>query len=342
MENALDLKRHSKYFFLGSFVLITIISAIIAWPFVSAVFGGVVLGYFFFPVYSFILKRLKNESLSAFIASILVLVILVVPFLFIGNAIFNESAKFFFTVRDINFEDLGEVINKYLGDFLGENIDISAFLKDALNKVSVGILQGIDKFVLDIPQKILSGFVMLFLLFYLFKDGKKLLFSIKEGLPLKRKYKEDIAKKFNDTIYATMYGIVLTAIIQGIIASIGFWIFDVSSPILWGVVMIILAMLPFIGAAFIWFPAALFKLASGETTNGIGLLLYGLFIVSTIDNIIRPKIIGSRSKVHPALILIGALGGIKLFGLIGVIVGPLILAILTVFFDLYLSEEYEA
>ena len=105
--------------------------------------------------------------------------------------------------------------------------------------------------------------------------------------------------------------------------------------------MIILAMLPFIGAAFIWFPASLFKLASGETTNGIGLLLYGLFIVSTIDNIIRPKIIGSRSKVHPSLILIGALGGIKLFGLIGIVVGPLILAILTVFFDLYLSEDYE-
>lgn len=105
--------------------------------------------------------------------------------------------------------------------------------------------------------------------------------------------------------------------------------------------MTIAAMLPFVGTAIIWFPAALINLASGDTFNGLGLLIYGLLIISTIDNLIRPKIIGDRSKVNPGLILIGVLGGIGLFGLIGVIIGPLIMAILTVFFEIYISDEFE-
>ncbi len=338
METTLDLKKHSKYFFIGSFILISLISVILAWPFVAAIFGAIVLAYLFYPVYEFIFRRVKNETASAALVSLLVLVIFIVPLLFVGNTLFNEASKLFFEIKKINFEELG---TRYLDSLFGENIDISSLLKDALNRLSIFLLQYVDRFILELPQKILSGFVMFFVMFYLFKDGKRLLFSIKEALPLKRKYREDIAKKFNDTIYATMYGVVVTAIIQGIVGSIGLLIFDVPSPILWGSVMIISAMIPFAGAAFVWLPASIYKFSIGETTNGLGLFLFGLFIVSIIDNIIRPKIIGKRSKVHPALVLIGALGGIRLFGLIGVVVGPLILAILTVFFDLYLNEEYE-
>jgi len=335
---AFDLKKHSKYFFIASFLAIIVISIILAWPFVAAIFGSIVLAYLFFPVYEFVLKRLKNETLSAWIVTIIVILIFVVPLLFIGNALFSEASDLFFALRDINIEELGA---SYLDELFGENIDVNGLLKDGLSRLSVLLLRSIDKFILDFPQKVLSGFVMFFVMFYLFKDGRRLIFSVKEALPLKRRYKDDISKKFNETIYATMYGVVVTAIIQGIIGGIGLWIFKVQSPILWGGIMIIAAMLPFIGAAFVWLPAAIFKLAAGDTTNGLGLLLYGLFIVSTIDNIIRPKIIGKRSKVHPALILIGALGGINLFGLIGIVIGPLVLAILTVFFDLYLSEEFE-
>lgn len=338
MESGLDLKRHSKYFFIGSFLLIIILSIILAWSFVAAIFGAVVLSYLFYPVYDFIFRKIKSSTLSAFLVSILVVIIFVVPLLFITNTIIKESSNFFFAVRNIDFESLG---TNYIDRLVGENIDIPGLLEDALNRLSIVLIENVDKFILDLPKKILSVFVMLFVMFYLFKDGRKLIFNVKEALPLKRKYKDDIAKKFSDTIYATMYGLVVTAIIQGIVGGIGLWIFDVQNPILWGGVMIIASMLPFIGSAFVWLPAAILKLGAGDTANGAGLLIYGLFIVSTIDNIIRPKIIGRRSKVHPALVLVGALGGIRLFGLIGIIIGPLVLAILTVFFELYLIEEYE-
>ena len=254
----------------------------------------------------------------------------------------KESTDLFITIKGLNFEEIGEkYVTAILGESIAQNTDIINFIKDALNEISLVLLQKIDEFVFTIGEKILLAFVTLFVMFYLFKDGKKIMYSIKEALPLKRRYKNEISEKFNNTIYATMYGIVLTAIIQGSVAAVGFWFFHVRSPFLWGIVMVILAMIPLVGPAFIWLPAAIIKLSTGSTADGIGLLLYGIFIVSTIDNIIRPKIIGSRSKVHPVLVLLGVLGGLKLFGIIGIIIGPLILSILAVFFDIYMSEEFE-
>ncbi|MEK6826846.1 MAG: AI-2E family transporter [Nanoarchaeota archaeon] len=342
METSFELKKHSKYFFIASFIVILLVSIILAWPFVGAIFGAIVLAYLFYPVYNFVLKIIRNETISALITSITVIVILIFPILFIGNAVFNEAADLFIQVKNINFAEIEEkYLSTLFGEKLSENIGLSGSIKEALDRLTTALLQKTGEFIFTLHEKILQLFVTFFITFYLFKDGRGLLFSIKEALPLKRKYKNEIADKFNDTIYATIYGVVLTAIVQGIVGGIGLWIFNVSSPILWTLVMIILSMLPFIGAAFVWLPAAIIKLATGDAVNGVGLLLYGLLIVSTIDNIIRPKIIGSRSKVHPALILIGVLGGIKLFGIVGIIIGPLILSILTVFFEIYTSEEFQ-
>ncbi len=342
MEPALDLK-HSKYFFISSFLVVIAASVFLAWSFIGAILGGVVLAYLFSPLYNKLVSFFKNETVSAFITSFIVLALITIPLIFAGNAILNEATTFFYNVRNIDYTKIGEeYIEKFIGKPVNENIDIAKFIEDGLHKLSLSLLQNVDNFILSLPKMILSLFVMFFIMYYSLKDGKRLLFSLKEALPLKREYKENIANRFNDTIYATMYGVVVTAIVQGGIGALGFFIFGVSSPILWGIVMIILAMIPFVGAAFIWFPAALIKLASGDTLNGIGLLLYGIFIVSTIDNIIKPKIIGRRSKVHPALILIGVLGGLKLFGIIGIIIGPLLLAVLTVFFEIYINEAYES
>jgi len=319
-----------------------VISFLLAWSFIAAIFGAIVLAYLFHPVYDFIVKAIKNETLSAFITSIIVIGILIIPIIILGNVIFKEASDLFIQIKAIDFAQLQE---KYLSTFLGQKFGGSVtfidYIRDGLDRLSTAILQKTGEFIFSLHEKLLQLFVTFFLMFYLLKDGKRLLFSIKEALPLKRKYKNEIADKFNDTIYATMYGIVLTAIIQGTIGGIGLWIFKVQSPFLWGIVMIILSLFPFVGAAFVWLPAAIIKLSLGDTFNGIGLLLFGVFIVSTIDNIVRPKIIGSRSKVHPAMVLIGVLGGLRFFGIMGIIIGPLILAILTVFFEIYTSEEFE-
>ncbi len=339
MTEQINFREHSKYFFLAMMIILVGLGIWLVWPFVTALLGSLVLAYIFYPVYERLLLIIKNKNITAFIISALIIILLIFPFIFVANAILTESTQFFHKIGDINtIVDTieKEHISKYI-----TNVDVSAYVKDMLSKLTIKVMQGTEKFILGLPEKLLSFFVMLFTMFFLFRDGRKWTDIVKQELPLKERYKKHLSKRFNDTIYATLYGIIVTAFIQGAVGALGFYLFKVGSPILWGIVMVVLAMLPFLGAAFIWLPASVIKIASGDPANGVGLLLYGIFIISTIDNLIRPSIIGARGRIHPVLVLLGVLGGLQLFGLIGLIIGPLALALLVVFVELYLSEKYE-
>jgi len=335
MEN-LDLSKHSKYFFLGSFIGLIILSIILIKPYITAILGSVILSYLFYPLYKKLLLVVRNKSVASILISLLIIILLVTPTFFIANTLLTESSEFFNKLSDFDFSNIE---GKYFEGIFGQNIQISAYFKDALNRILINILQKTDEFIFNLPQKLVSVGVMFFIMFYLFKEGNQLVFLIKREIPLKAKYKRDLEIKFSSTLYATIYGLILTAVLQGIVASIGLYIFKVSSPIILGIVMIILAMLPYLGAALIWLPISVIKVVTGDVFNGVGLFLYGVLIVSTIDNVFRSYIICSKSGVHPVLVLLGVLGGLHIFGFIGIIIGPLTLAILMVFVELYLSEK---
>jgi predicted PurR-regulated permease PerM len=144
------------------------------------------------------------------------------------------------------------------------------------------------------------------------------------------------------------YGNITIAIMQGILGAIGFMIFGVPSPILWGFVMVLFALIPYFGTAVVWLPAALNLIFSGYlqnnsslTTRGIFLIVYGVLVISSIDNILKPKLIGAKANVHPILVLIGVLGGLSLFGFVGLFLGPMMLALLMTFIDIYEEEKDE-
>ncbi len=189
-------------------------------------------------------------------------------------------------------------------------------------------------------------FVVLFVMFFLFRDGKILVNKIERIMPLKSKHRKHVFKKLNDMTYAVVYGSIIIAIIQGTLGGIGFLIFGLPSPLLFGVVMIFASLIPYIGSSIIWFPAALILIFNGyinlETTpiiKGILLILYGIFIVGTIDNVLKPKIIGDKGGLHPVLVLLGVVGGLSFLGFIGIIVGPIILAMLVTFIKIYEEEK---
>ena len=151
-----------------------------------------------------------------------------------------------------------------------------------------------------------------------------------------------------EVIFATVYGVIIVAIIQGIVGTIGFIIFDVPSPILLGLLLTFAALIPFVGTALVWLPASALVFLNGylnaDTTmigKGIGLFLYGALVISLIDNLIRPKIISKEAKLHPVLILLGLFGGIRVLGPIGMVVGPLVLALLVSFVDIYQRDKHE-
>ena len=337
MRNTIDVKQHSKYFFTGSFLVILAISLYVLYPYLTSILASVLLAYIFYPVYRKFKFVVRNRYVAAFSIALFIVIITVIPVLFVANAIVNESVQFFYKVREIDLGHISVIISKYFG----QSIDLNFYFKDILNTLSISIMRGASDFILALPQKVLDVFVMLFATFYLFLDGKYLIHRLSDAIPLKAEYKDGLFRKFSDVIFATVYGVIITAIIQGSVGALGLWIFGIKSPILWGIVMIIAAMIPFVGPAFIWFPAALSRIFAGDNLNGFGLLFYGLLIVSLIDNVIRPKIIGSRGGMHPVLVLLGVLGGLKVFGLVGIVFGPLILAITTVFLEFYLSEKHD-
>ena len=165
-------------------------------------------------------------------------------------------------------------------------------------------------------------------------------------LPIKPAHQEILVKSFKDVTYAVIYGHVIIALIQGTLGTIGFVILGVPSPIFLGSIMTITALIPYLGTAIIWLPTAIFMITSGliqhsnsMVIRGIILLSFGALVISTIDNILRPKIIGSKADVHPLLVLFGVLGGLSMFGFIGIIIGPVILAACIVMIKLYLTRK---
>ena len=329
------LQKQSKYFFIICFFVVLLSAIYLVKPYITTIISAVLLTYIFYPLYNKIKIGVRSENLASFLTTLIIVLIIFIPLIFAANALINQSIDFFYKVKEIDVTTFESFLSRYFNG----HIDVQESFKDILNKVALSIAKETSDFVVALPRRILQFFAMIFMMFYMFKEGPSIIERIEGHIPIKESHKKHIAKKFSGVVYASLYGLVLTAFIQGTVGAIGLWIFGVPSPILWGLIMIILSMLPFVGASFVWLPASLYKIFTNDTFSGIGLLLYGLLIVSTIDNIIRPKIVGAKGKIHPVLVLLGVLGGIPVFGFLGIILGPLILAIFNVFLEIYILEK---
>jgi len=335
---------YSKYIvFLVILILAWLVFLVIN-PFINAIFAGIIISYIFYPVYKQINKLFKKNAISAFIASILVILVITTPIAFVLNAISKEAYVSYIVVKqkvlhgdlfgvDCNIEEniLCSVSN-FFKDVLSDPKN-RYYIEDTIQRATSYILDNASSFIFSFPILLLNLFIIIFLVFYLFKDGKIIFDKIKRLLPFKKVYQEKIFNQFRDILYAVIFGQLLIAVIQGALGGIGFFIFGIPSPILWGITMAFFALIPFVGPPIIYVPVALFQIFTGLSqsdntlvSKGIFLLLYGILVVSSIDNILRPKLIGDRAKMHPILVLLGVVGGLKLFGIVGLVIGPVILA----------------
>ncbi len=343
---------YSKYFFVLFVIVMIGLVFIIIRPFITALLGSVFLTYLFYPSYRWFKEKVKSNNLASLIVTSIVILILLVPLFLVLNTLTKEAYISYLTSKQ-KLLTIGDFFKNcptenpmcglinYIGDFLDEP-KVKYHLQDTIEKVTSYVIDSASDLVFSIPRFVLNFFVMTFALFYLFKDGPMIISNLKRVLPLKEVYKRHLFEKFGKVTYAIVYGHLIVAIIQGILGGMGFFIFDISSPVVWGIIMAFAALIPFIGTGIVWLPAALFKLFSGisagnmgEIIGGVLFILYGIIIISSMDNVIRPKIIGGRAKVHPVLILVGVLGGLYLLGPVGIMVGPLVLALFVTFVKAY-------
>ena len=342
----MNIKEISNYAIIILFAIVLYLSFLVIKPFFSAVITSVILAYVFYPLYRKVYRKTRKKNFSALVVSLMIVLLITIPLFFMIGAVTKE-VMVMYTMSQQKMSNLISLStdcpeeNILCEKLRGSStyIKIIYYINENLEKMKSFFLAKTGDILISVPKIVLGIVITLFATFYFFRDGRLITRKLRILLSLKRHHEISLLRQFNDTTRAVLYGYVLLAILEGIIGGIGFWLFGITSPILWGIVMVVLAFLPVIGSAIIWAPAAVFLILGGEVLKGILLILYGSFLVSSISVIVRPKIIGDRAKIHPVLILLGVLGGIGVFGIIGFIVGPLVLALLVTFFEIYQQEK---
>ena len=184
---------------------------------------------------------------------------------------------------------------------------------------------------------LLGAFVMLYLLFYLLRDGATLLAFAQRAVPLPPEQQQVLASSFTATVRGVLKGDLVVAVVQGILGGLIFWALGIGAPILWGAIMAVLSVLPVLGTGLVWVPAAIYLLLTGPVWKGIVLLAFGTLVISTIDNVLRPVLVGTDAKMPSYVVLVSTLGGIAIFGINGFVIGPLLAALFVTAWEMYLQ-----
>ena len=352
----MDSELYRKIIFSIIFLALIIVSFMIIKPFLTAILAGIIFSYIFYPLYLRIYKKIANKNAASLITSSLVILMIILTLFFLLNIVSKEAYTTYLLSRQkvVSGQFLSECqpadksVCKTINYFADKANDprVKYYFDTTVKGVTTKITESISNILFSIPIFLLDIFIILFVMFFLLKDGEVFVDKVERIMPLKGEYREHVFKKLNDMAYAVIYGSIIVAIIQGTLAGLGFFIFGLPSPLLWGTVMMFASLIPYIGSSIVWFPASLILIFEGyinlETNliiKGILLIIYGIFVVGTIDNILKPKIIGSKGGLHPVLVLLGVVGGLKFLGFVGVIVGPIILAMLVTFINIYEEEK---
>jgi len=308
-----------------------ILALLVVQPFISYILFAGILTYALYPVYGILNSRVNHPGISSGILILLTLVVMILPAIFLVTQLFYQVTGAYNTFQMDSVKRFGNTLNSISGGFVNfeELIDT---LVVQIRSAMLGILPG---FLGSVTEVALGLFVMFFVMFYAFREGAGFLAHVKELLPLDAQLKDNLYSQIRTVTQAVLYGQVMTAIIQGSLGGLGLFIFGVPNWLFWGSVMLLLSFLPFFGTPIIWGPAVADKLLSGEIGRGVGLLLYSAIIVMNVDNFVRPRLVSVKTQVHPILILLGVIGGLKIFGFIGMVLGPLILALLVALVQFY-------
>lgn len=308
-------------------------------PFYGAVFWATIIAVLFAPVQQRLVRASNGwRNLASLATLLLVLVVVILPLAWIGAMITQEATSVYLRIQSGEvqpgtwfpriLEALPPSISALLERFgFGSLAQLQERAADGLSRAvrillqqGVNIGQGTFEFVV-------AFFVMLYLLFFLLRDGERLVRRIGLALPLKPELKRQFGEKFTTVVRATVKGNIVVAVLQGALGGLAFWVLGVRGAVLWGVAMAVLSLLPAVGAAIVWLPVALYLVATGDLWQGIGLIAFGVLVISLVDNVVRPVLVGKDTKMPDYVVLISTLGGIGAFGVNGFVIGPVIAAL---------------
>lgn len=325
-------------------IFLVVLGAIAGWfcyliarPFLLPVIGALVFSVIFAPLHRRIQIHVRRSNLAALISTILVLLIIVIPAFLLGAAIRRELVDVYHELSqqtDRNggwiqyLSNAADSISLWLGRYVDiSEIDLRKELMSRVQQASSYLLRQAADTAGGLLSFIVNGVVTFFTLFFLFRDGRSLYRRIAVITPLRADQIERLTRRVGKTITASMYGGLAVAVVQGGLTALAFWTLGLPSPILWGAATSIFSFIPIIGSAAIWLPAAVFLIIGGHFIKGILLIAWGAGVVGMSDNIVRPYVISEQVDFHPLYVFFALLGGVQAFGIMGIFIGPVMVAI---------------
>jgi predicted PurR-regulated permease PerM len=348
-------KAHGAKVFLVLLICSLILILKLFWTYVSAIALALLIASAFHPLHAPLKRLFRNrEPLTSLVMTMLILFILIVPVGWFVGTLSNEAFDLYKrTSNEVTLQHIKDALEndpvwakrlEKLTNLTGREItpqDVEDFASSVGKRIGLFLYSQISSVASNVMSFLIHFFLMMLTIYYLFRDGARLKDYIIQLMPVPREQLEKLAEKFQEMGRAVFVGNGLSGIIQGILGGFGFFIFGLNSPFLWGFVITFMAFLPIIGASVVFIPATAILLSQGHVSVALGFLAYNACYSSIVEYFVKPRMIGQGMKMNALLVFIGIIGGIKLFGILGIIYGPLIITIFLTLAEIYRLEYKE-
>ena len=317
---------------------VSVLFAWIIWPFYGAVFWATALAILFMPLYRRLLRRLwQRPTLAALATLLIILVMVILPLAILSSLLVREASGIYQRVQTgqldfgLFFQRVFDALPAWMTSLLDRfGLTDLALIRNRLAAALTNSSRFLATQAFAIGQNaldFLAGFlVMIYLLFFLLRDGEELSDRIKAAIPLRDEHLSKLSHEFIAVLRATVKGTLIVAMMQGALGGVIFWILGIRAPILWAAVMAVFSLLPAVGATVVWLPVAIYLLVTGSTWQGLLLIAWGVFVIGLIDNVMRPILVGKEARMPDYVVLVSTVGGIATFGINGLVIGPVIAA----------------
>ncbi len=301
---------------------------------ISSLFA-LILSFIFYPVHRKLYKLIRSKSLSAGLICFLLLLIVIVPAIMMIPTIIRQSFSMYSYIQSEDFlAPVSEIIESF---FASEELSYNMIV--ALNNLTSDVISNFQETIADVfinsPTILLHIVIILFVFFFGLRDGDKLVAYIQSLSPLSKESEKKIFQQFKDITHSVIYGQIVIGVIQGVLTGVALYVFGIPNAIVLTLIAVFLGILPIIGPALVWIPVSIYLVAIGRPTAGVIFFVYGFFVPSGVDNVLRPIVVGRKTKINSGVILVSMVGGLFVFGILGLIIGPLVIAYLLLILESY-------
>jgi len=334
--------------FFGLFIFLLYQMTNLLTPLLTPLIWASILALALYPIYRKLVRLLNGKrGIASAIMTFAALVLIIGPAVTLLIILVKQAVDIYqWTSATIQTGRLAELWTQFTSSFVDKllahpalvGLDIKSMVIKGIGNISSSLAGQIGSILKNSVILVVDVLIMLIALFFFFRDGEAYYNTVTDLLPFTKKHKDAIAQKFVDTFSAVINGVFLIALLQGFMTGIGFFLFQIPFAIFWGFLAAALALLPVGGAALVWLPGAAYLYLTGSTPSGVLLIVWGVLFVTLPDNFLKPLIIGRKAKIPTFVLFIALLGGLQAYGILGILFGPIIVTLLTVFVKIYREE----